>query len=52
MSFADLLIDYGVAVIPGLPFKEDGFVRLSYAVSEADIIEGFKRIGEFVKKIK
>ena len=52
MSFADLLIDYGVAVIPGLPFKEDGFVRLSYAVSEADISEGFKRIGDFVKKIK
>lgn len=52
MSFADLLIDSGVAVIPGLPFKEDGFVRLSYAVSESDITEGFKRIGEFIKKLK
>lgn len=52
MSFADLLIDSGVAVIPGLPFKEDDFIRLSYAVSESDIVEGFKRLGEFIKKIK
>ncbi|MBO5712607.1 MAG: pyridoxal phosphate-dependent aminotransferase, partial [Clostridia bacterium] len=37
MSFADTLIDGGVAVIPGLPFHADEFIRLSYAVSMKDI---------------
>lgn len=52
MSFADCLVDAGVAVIPGLPFHADGYVRLSYAVSMKDIEEGFDRIENFVKNLQ
>ena len=52
MDFASLLTENGVAVIPGLPFYADEFIRLSYAVSEADIKEGFDRIAKFVSLLK
>ena len=51
MDFASLLTDNGVAVIPGLPFHADGYVRVSYAVSMEDIEEGFNRIEKFIAKI-
>ena len=52
MSFASLLTENGVAVIPGLPFYADDFIRLSYAVSLSDIEEGFNRIAKFLSLIK
>ena len=52
MDFANFLTDYGVALIPGLPFHADEFVRLSYAVSKKDIEEGFNRIANFISLIK
>lgn len=52
VSFASILTENGVALIPGLPFHADNFVRVSYAVSMDDIKEGFKRIKEFISKLK
>jgi aspartate aminotransferase len=52
MSFASLLTENGVAVIPGLPFYADDFIRLSYTVSIKDIEEGFNRIAKFLSLIK
>ncbi len=52
MSFASILTENGVAVIPGLPFHADNFVRLSYAVSLQDIKEGFDRIKTFISNLK
>ena len=52
MSFASILTENGVAVIPGLPFHADNFIRVSYAVSLQDIKEGFDRIKTFVKNLK
>ena len=52
MAFASLLTENGVAVIPGLPFHADNFIRMSYAVSLEDIKEGFDRIQAFVSKIQ
>ncbi len=40
-----------VAVIPGLAFGADEFVRLSYATSMQNIKKGLDRIEEFVKKL-
>ena len=51
VSFASILTENGVALIPGLPFHADNFVRVSYAVSMEDIKEGFKRIKEFISKL-
>lgn len=52
MDFANLLTECGVAVIPGLPFHADDFIRVSYAVSMSDIEEGFNRIEKFISEIK
>ncbi|MBL8630661.1 MAG: aminotransferase class I/II-fold pyridoxal phosphate-dependent enzyme [Rhodospirillaceae bacterium] len=47
-----ILHEAGVAVTPGLdfdPFDGKHWMRISYAVSEAEIAEGLKRIGAWLK---
>lgn len=44
-----LLEDYKLALVPGVAFGLDDFVRMSYAADINDVREGIKRIGEFVK---
>ena len=49
VGFADALLDAEkVATVPGVSFGADDCVRLSYALSEADMEEGLKRIQRFV----
>ena len=46
-----LLHDAGVAVTPGLdfdPFEGRHWMRISYAVSEAEVEEGLRRIGDWM----
>ena len=45
---ADLLEQKGVALVPGLAFGTEGYVRFSFATDLATIQEGIKRIKEFV----
>ena len=40
-----------VAVVPGIGFGADAFVRLSYAVSMETLQEGFRRIRSFVDRL-
>ncbi|WP_270993509.1 aminotransferase class I/II-fold pyridoxal phosphate-dependent enzyme, partial [Campylobacter upsaliensis] len=47
-----LLEEKKVAVVPGIGFGMDGYLRLSYATSEENIIKGLERFGEFVKNYK
>lgn len=50
LDFAEVCLDFGlVAVVPGIAFGADGFVRLSYANSMENIIEGLNRIEELIK---
>lgn len=52
-DFADQLLEKKkVAVVPGVAFGNENFVRLSYATSMANIREGLERISEFVKTLK
>ena len=52
MAFADALLDgEKVATIPGVSFGADDCVRLSYALSDADIDEGLARIKRFVETL-
>lgn len=45
LDFANLLLEKGnVAVVPGLAFGADDFIRMSYANSLENIKEGLKRI--------
>ena len=50
LDFANLLLEKGnVAVVPGIAFGDDNYVRLSYATSMENIIEGLRRIKETVE---
>ena len=51
LEIAKQLLNAGVAVIPGLPFGNDNFIRLSYAVSKDDIALGIERIGKFISQL-
>jgi len=51
LELTDLLLSRAhVAVVPGCVFGDDNYVRLSYATSMENIIEGLNRIERFVNK--
>lgn len=53
LSFAKhILEEEKVAIIPGIAFGCDEFIRLSYATSMENIEKGLNRIERFVKKLK
>jgi aspartate aminotransferase len=41
-----------VAVVPGSAFYAPGYVRLSYATSQANIEKGLGRIGEALARLR
>jgi len=49
---ATLLEDFQVAVVPGLPFGAEGYLRVSFATSRATIEKGLARLGQFVSALK
>ncbi|MBI3090547.1 MAG: pyridoxal phosphate-dependent aminotransferase [Candidatus Tectomicrobia bacterium] len=49
---AFLLEAVKVAVVPGAPFGAEGFLRLSYATSMKNIVEGVKRIRQAVTMLQ
>ena len=52
-KFAELLLnEKRVAVVPALALGDDNFVRLSYATSRSNIVEGCKRIACFVSEME
>ena len=49
---AELLLENArIAVIPGSVFGDTNYIRLSYATSMANIIEGLNRLEDFIKKL-
>lgn len=49
---SELLDQNGVCLIPGEAFGDARFARLSYALSEADIVEGIGRVAKALKNHK
>ena len=47
-----ILEEAEVAVVPGEAFGTDGYFRLSYAMSDADLEEGVSRIGKLLSEAK
>jgi aspartate aminotransferase len=43
---ARVLEETGVALVPGVAFGDDRFVRLSYATSDAKLEEAIRRLAE------
>ncbi len=53
MDFCDMLLTHEkVAATPGICFGDDDAIRLSYALSMEDMLEGLRRIGDFVSRLK
>lgn len=51
LDLAAVLIDQAnIAVIPGIAFGVDDYIRLSYATSMENIVEGLKRFNDFCVK--
>lgn len=51
LDFASLLLEEGnVAVVPGIAFGDDKYIRLSYATSLENIKNGLERIKRIVEK--
>src|ERR1700677_2044913 len=49
MELSEYLLDKAkVAVTPGIAFGAEGYLRISYATSEKNILEGLKRIKEVI----
>ena len=49
---AALLLEYAqIAVVPGDPFGAPGYCRVSYAVSDARIIEAMRRLRAFLAEM-
>ena len=49
VELADLILEeVEVAVVPGEAFGTPGYLRLSYALSDADLVEGISRIQKLV----
>lgn len=49
---AYLLEEANVAVVPGIGFGSDNYIRLSFATSDENITEGIKRIAGAVEKLR
>lgn len=47
-----LLAEKGVATVPGIGFGTEGYFRFSFATDDASIVEGIKRIKDFVENYK
>jgi aspartate aminotransferase len=53
LSFSDLLLEESkVAVVPGIAFGMDNYIRISFALSEDEIREGISRIADFVEELE
>lgn len=52
MAFCESLLEKErVAVVPGIAFGTDDFIRMCYACSNEEITEGINRIGNFIKSL-
>lgn len=53
MDFCKQLLEKkGVALVPGVGFGSEGYVRLSFATDLESIRKGMKRIEEFVQELR
>lgn len=53
LSFSDLLLkEDKVAVVPGIAFGMDNFIRISFALGEERIKTGIKRMANFITRLE
>lgn len=47
----DLLMNKNLAVVPGIAFGNDDFIRISYATELSLVVEGLSRIDQYLKEL-
>jgi aspartate/methionine/tyrosine aminotransferase len=51
LELADVLLDQAkVAIVPGEAFGAPGYARLSFALGDDELVEGVRRIGDFLEQ--
>lgn len=51
-TLADLVLEHAkVAIVPGEAFGPSGFVRLSYSLSDEDLVEGLERLQKLMAEV-
>jgi aspartate/methionine/tyrosine aminotransferase len=49
LELAELVLEeVGVAIVPGEAFGAPGYARLSYALSDEELVEGLTRLGDLL----
>ncbi|TCO67582.1 pyridoxal phosphate-dependent aminotransferase [Marinisporobacter balticus] len=52
VAFSDILLTHGkVAVVPGIAFGMDDFIRISYACDTDELLEGLNRMKTFIENL-
>ena len=51
-DFATELVDHDLAIIPGIAFGKEGYLRLSYASSLEEIEKGIRHLKEFIEELR
>ena len=51
-GFATELVDHDLAIIPGIAFGKEGYLRLSYASSLEEIEKGIRHLKEFIEGLR
>ena len=52
LSFCEKLLKEGlVGLVPGIYFRTEGFMRLSYCYSDEDLNQGLERVERFLKTL-
>lgn len=52
LEFCNKLLDEkGVALVPGIAFGKDDFVRISFACNEEILLKGIEKLGEFIRNL-
>ncbi len=52
LKMSEILLDeFLLAAVPGEPFGAEGFIRLSFATSDANIEKGLARLADFASKL-
>ncbi len=53
MDFSMLLLEYAhIAVVPGIAFGDDNYIRVSFATSMENIVKGMKVFKDFINRIQ
>ena len=52
IAISGLLMEAGVAVVPGEAFGVPGFLRISYTLAEQELLAGLEQVKKFLRQFE